>query len=402
MLLTKLAAVPVVRAQQRTAQRKCRVIVCGVGGRMGAIRTELVYANPRFELCGVIDTNREAAETVAENYSTQSFGDLESALERFGTSQSSAADDSESNTNTNTNTKSKSTTLDGLLLATPTPSHGPCIELAAAHGLGIFVEKPVAETPAAIRKLYGICEQHEQRGHEQRGRGRHNSVAAVPLCSGFQRRFDPSYRRAANAVRDGAIGAVSGGHVFFGDSPGPSLEFLVEGGNIFSDLCVHDVDFLRWALDDEVSSVVARGTTTSPLLLRHEEPAVRGIQDHATMLLTFRKGTIVALTMSRNASYGYDQRCELFGANGKRISIGNERETTTVLSDDDGDHASRLKHSFDTRFRDAFAYEVDAFCDTLLHETPWPISQKDVIRAQQVAEAARKSLETNQIVYLDE
>ena len=49
--------------------KRCRVIVCGVGGRMGAIRTGLVYANPRFELCGVCDVNMEAADRIASKYS---------------------------------------------------------------------------------------------------------------------------------------------------------------------------------------------------------------------------------------------------------------------------------------------------------------------------------------------
>jgi predicted dehydrogenase len=51
--------------------RRCRVIVCGVGGRMGTIRTDLVYANPRFELCGVCDMNLQAAEQVADIYSVR-------------------------------------------------------------------------------------------------------------------------------------------------------------------------------------------------------------------------------------------------------------------------------------------------------------------------------------------
>ncbi|MGK3746799.1 MAG: hypothetical protein ACI90V_013662 [Bacillariaceae sp.] len=51
--------------------RRCRVIVCGVGGRMGNIRTELIYANPRFELCGVCDINLEAAQIQADKFSVR-------------------------------------------------------------------------------------------------------------------------------------------------------------------------------------------------------------------------------------------------------------------------------------------------------------------------------------------
>lgn len=38
---------------------------------MGTIRTDLVYANPRFELCGVCDMNLQAAEQVADIYSVR-------------------------------------------------------------------------------------------------------------------------------------------------------------------------------------------------------------------------------------------------------------------------------------------------------------------------------------------
>ena len=38
---------------------------------MGTIRTGLVYANPRFELCGVCDANIQAAERVADTYSVR-------------------------------------------------------------------------------------------------------------------------------------------------------------------------------------------------------------------------------------------------------------------------------------------------------------------------------------------
>ena len=324
---------------------------------MGTIRTDLVYANPRFELCGVCDMNMETAESVAETYSTKAFGDFESVLSSFASNEGGIE-------------------LDGVIISVPTSSHGDYIKLAAENGLGTFVEKPVAELPQEIEDLYEICEQHN-----------------VPLCSGFQRRFDNSYAQAAELIRQGGIGKVSNANIVFGDSPGPSLEFLLEGGDIFYDLCVHDVDFIRWALNEEIESVYARGTSS------RKELEDADIQDSATMMMTTDKGSIITLSMSRKASYGYDQRCEIFAEKGK-ILIGNEFETTTILSDKDGDHSSRLKNSFDTRFRDAFANEIDAFADVLQGKAPWSVGKEDVIRVQQVAAAAKRSIETNQIVNL--
>lgn len=272
---------------------------------------------------------------------------------------------------------SATTALDGLVISTPTPTHGTLIREAAKNGFGVFVEKPVAESPEEIEELYRICEDHK-----------------VPLCSGFQRRYDASYARAARAVQQGAIGRVSNANIFFGDSPGPAFEFLLEGGNIFFDLSVHDVDFIRWALNEDIESVYARGTSS------RDELKESNIQDNATMMMTTTEGAVVTLTMSRRAAYGYDQRCEIFGDRGK-VTIGNEFETTTILSEKNGEHWSRLKNSFDTRFRDAFSNEMDAFADTLMEKIPWGVQKEDVIRVQQVAAAAKTSLETNQIVYLN-
>ncbi len=44
-----------------------RVALIG-SGRMGQIRASLMYANPRFDLCGVIDNNINAATSLASKY----------------------------------------------------------------------------------------------------------------------------------------------------------------------------------------------------------------------------------------------------------------------------------------------------------------------------------------------
>lgn len=47
--------------------RRAKVIVVG-SGRMGHIRSSLIYANPRFELCGIVDVNMQGASEMAEMF----------------------------------------------------------------------------------------------------------------------------------------------------------------------------------------------------------------------------------------------------------------------------------------------------------------------------------------------
>ena len=54
------------------------------------------------------------------------------------------------------------------------------------------------------------------------------------------------------AVQMGKIGDVQMVRVFFADHPVPPIEFLTAGGgDPFTDLAPHDIDFVRWVLDDE-------------------------------------------------------------------------------------------------------------------------------------------------------
>lgn len=103
--------------------------------------------------------------------------------------------------------------------------------------------------------------------------------------------------------------------------------------------------------------------------------------------------------MSRSAVYGYDQRCEIFGTKGL-VSVNNIHETSTTISNVSGIHQSRLQHSFPERFHTSFGIELDAFCDTLLLNKPWPVSADQCVRVQRVADAAQESDELGQVVHL--
>ena len=119
------------------------------------------------------------------------------------------------------------------------------------------------------------------------------------------------------------------------------------------------------------------------------------------VVLISLEGTVVTLCMSRSASYGYDQRCEIFGSEGL-VSIGNIHETGTVVSNKSGITHSRLLNSFPERFHQAFRVELDAFADTLLLGKAWPVTANQCINVQKVADAARLSVESGRLVELKE
>lgn len=158
--------------------------------------------------------------------------------------------------------------LDGLVVSTPTPTHQAVVEEAADAQISVFTEKPVGGTADEIRHLFAYA-----------------ARAGIHVCCGFQRRWDPSYVRATQAVHAGNIGTPVAAQLFFADHPCPPKEFLLTGGgNIFLDLAAHDVDYITQALQDEVVSVYASGTSGDP------ELAAAGVHDHATMVMKMRQG----------------------------------------------------------------------------------------------------------------
>lgn len=339
---------------------RARVILVG-SGRMGQIRASLLYANPRFEITGIVDSDMSAASNLAEVYSTKPFNSLSEAMLY----------------NNQKSYEEGLAPVNAAVISSPTFTHKDLIVEAADHGLSVFTEKPVDETAEKIKYLFHYCD-----------------AKGTKLCCSFQRRFDESYLATQEALNKGVIGKALTARIFFGDHPCPPPEFLLAGGEIFMDLSAHDVDYIRWCLDDEVESVYATGTSSNKMLQE------AGVHDNATLLLNFRKGAVVTIFMSRSASYGYDQRCEIFGEGGL-LKIENEHNHCSTLSNNRGIHLANLKHSFPQRFHQAYKAELDAFADTILNGESWPITSKDCIAVQKIAEAALLSSKTKNVVNID-
>ncbi|CAB9510932.1 Myo-inositol 2-dehydrogenase [Seminavis robusta] len=344
------------------ATKKAKVALIG-SGRMGQIRASILMANPRFDFVGVVDVNQNGATELAHKVGVNAYTELHEMLE------------------------DQNGQLDGIVMCSPTHTHHDVIQQVAHHNqnngvdaqvAGIFTEKPVGESAAQIDSLFDMAK-----------------TANLHLCCGFQRRFDPSYVAAAQAIANQEIGTPVVANLFFADHPIPPREFLLQGGDIFLDLCAHDVDFITNALQDDIISVYATGTSMD------KELQEAGVHDNAIMVMNFSNGAVATLFMSRCASYGYDQRCEVFGNNGGLLSIQNQPETTTVLSNAQGIHHSRLLHSFPQRFAQAFALEIDAFYDTVFQLDEWPITGEQCVKVQRVADAARESCREGRLVSLE-
>ncbi|CAM9475014.1 unnamed protein product [Chrysoparadoxa australica] len=311
------------------------------GGRMGLIRARDIYAAPGATLSAFIDDSPAARDEISREYGVATYDNLEEAL-------------------------SAHKEVSGVWISTPTPSHLHLIKQVALARKAVGVEKPVASDVASIKEAYGICDK-----------------AGVPLYCSFQRRVDPSYCALAEAVHNGKLGSLRSVSGIFRDSPVPSIEFLKDGGDIFHDLAVHDIDFVRYLVQEEPSRVYA----TQHAFV--DELREVGVQDSAHILLSFPSGLTFTLEMTRMSPYGYDNRIEVCGELGV-MEVVNRPQSSLVHWHKNGVMADRPDPSFPERYLAAFALEVAEFIKVLKGYEPL-VTCDDSCKATYIAERASQS-----------
>jgi myo-inositol 2-dehydrogenase / D-chiro-inositol 1-dehydrogenase len=189
--------------------------------------------------------------------------------------------------------------IDALVIAAPTPAHQALLSLAAAADLPAFCEKPVALDLPVLDAVIAETE-----------------AAEILVQVGFQRRFDPGYRAAREAVASGAVGDVLVLRAATHDPAPPSEAYVAVSGGIFRDLHIHDLDAIRFVTGREIAEVYADGAVRhAGWFERHDDV------DVAAALLRLDDGTLAIVSGTRHDPLGYDVRLEVFGT-GDSIAVG--------------------------------------------------------------------------------
>ncbi|HEU4740976.1 MAG TPA: inositol 2-dehydrogenase [Meiothermus sp.] len=266
--------------------------------------------------------------------------------------------------------------VEAVVIVTPTDTHARLIEAAALAGKAVFCEKPVAKDLAETRRVMALV--------EERG---------VPFQIGFQRRYDPPYAQAKEAIEAGEIGLVEQFIAVMRDPAPPALDYLKVSGGIFLDQSIHDIDCARF-LVGEVEEVSAWGAV-------RVDPAIGEIGDVDTTNLSLRfvSGALGVIQNSRRAVYGYDVRTEVFGSGGKLVMDATPK--TPLWHYSSGVSANHY-HFFMDRFKEAYRLELEAFFRALATgKKPTP-GTRDAIESLRIALAATKSLKEKRPVRLEE
>jgi myo-inositol 2-dehydrogenase/D-chiro-inositol 1-dehydrogenase len=268
--------------------------------------------------------------------------------------------------------------IDAVVIASPTTTHSDLITRAAQARKHIFCEKPVDLSVARAQ----ACAQAV-------------AAAGVACMIGFQRRFDPTFNEARTRLARGDIGTPEMLVITSRDPGAPPVEYIEQSGGIFRDMLIHDFDVFRWILDDDAVWLSATGSClTDPAI------AAAGDIDTAAVTIRTRRGRLCQINTSRRAAYGYDQRFEVLGSKGL-LACGNQRPTEVTQADAAGTRADNPEHFFLQRYREAYRLEVMHFFGQLQSGGAFRTTVEDGVAAQRLADAAAQSLATGQPVSFD-
>jgi myo-inositol 2-dehydrogenase/D-chiro-inositol 1-dehydrogenase len=334
--------------------RKVNVGLIGAG-RIGQLHAgHLAFRIPRANVLAVADIVPEAARRCAADF------DIPTATQDHRVIMEDPA-------------------IEAVVICSSTDTHARMIEEAAAAGKHIFCEKPIDFDLARIDRALAAVEE-----------------AGVKLQVGFNRRFDPNFKRVHDLVAAGKVGEPHILRITSRDPAPPPIAYVKVSGGIFLDMTIHDFDMARYLIGSEVAEIYAAGG-----VMVDPEIGRAGDIDTAVITLRFENGVIGTIDNSRQAVYGYDQRVEVFGSAGA-VSADNNYPNTAVVSDARRVHRDLPLNFFMERYVDSYIAEMEAFVECIQKDQPPPVTGIDGRIPVVMGYAARRSYEENRPVRLEE
>ncbi len=324
--------------------------ICLIGaGRIGTVHAIAIASDESAVLHSVVDFHQEVADQLAKKYNAITLN-LDEAF----------------------NNKE----IDAFIIASSTPTHADLIEQCARIGKPVFCEKPI---DLSLDRALSCAKAVEESG--------------IVCMLGFNRRFDPHMASFKNKVDANVIGSIQSLIITSHDPEPPSMEYIASSGGLFHDMMIHDFDMACWILNDTPSSIYVAAKATN------DDIANQGDVDTASVILNMKRGAIVTIINGRQATFGYDQRIEVFGETGM-LQVKNELEDNVVLSNALGINQAKSQHFFLERYEKAYHNELLHFMKSFQSGSKPSVDISDGVLALRIAEAAQKSLKTGNPVNL--
>ena len=269
--------------------------------------------------------------------------------------------------------------LDAIVIVSPSIFHTEHIRMALEAGKHVFCEKPLDTTVEKCKEAEAL-------------------VAAHPdqiFMLGFMRRFDRSYQKAMEKIRRGDIGRVSMVRSYTADPFSTiegTLKFAPKSGGQFLDMCVHDIDLIRWFTGSDPKRVWAIGDTFEFTQMKEWNDT-----DQSCAMMQCENGAMAFIYASRVAKNGSNVETEIIGTRGQ-LRIGAVGTDTMMEVFTDEGILRETYADWVLRWHDAYIAEMAEFVNCILEGRKPEITAHDGTCASTVAYACRDSYESGKLL----
>lgn len=289
-----------IHGQASAPERTLRVGIVG-GGAIFRNHLEAYRALPGVEVVAVCDIDAErAAQVAAEHGIGQSFGSVTELLAW----RDADAEDADG-------ISGRGAGLDIVSVCTPHPTHEAVVTEAAAAGVHVLCEKPIAIDVDAAARMVEACR-----------------AAGVRFGVLFQRRFWPAAQRIRAAIDDGTLGTPILGHCsvllhrepeYYSSTPWRGT-WDADGGGVLMTQGIHYIDLLQWYLGEVVE---VSGHTATFVHGEHMET-----EDSAVATLKFASGALATLHASTAVTPSLGVQIRITGSTGASVQLTEFPEGT--------------------------------------------------------------------------
>ncbi len=251
--------------------------------------------------------------------------------------------------------------MEAVTVCTPTQTHLKVGLLAIEAGKNLLVEKPMTGEERAADRLVNSAKK-----------------AGVKLLVGFIERFNPGVKAVKKMLTQGIVGDViiaTGRRV-------ARWPIRIGDVGVVKDTAIHDIDAMRYLLEEEVSAVFAQ---TGSL-------RTHSYEDYAEIMLRFDEGTTGFL----DANWLTPRKVRTLIITGSEATISLDYITQKITLE----NSQRLVKPF-TPWAEPLKLELENFTTTIIRDTKEAPSGDDALRAIRVCDAALKSGKSKTLITLN-
>ena len=227
--------------------------------------------------------------------------------------------------------------ITAVIIASPDHLHAEHLSKALSAGKDVLCEKPLASNDSDAKKVAQIANKSK-------------SIVGI----GFMRRFDPAYLELKRVIRGGKYGKVLQIRCTSRNVSSPTATTSM----LLTNVAVHEVDVIRWLLEEEIKSVNVNLTKVT-------SKANSKLLDPISVNCYTSSGVLATIDICANSTSGYEVGMEVITEKSSLV-IENLGDLTIVKDFYLPNRKSgRLHKDWMGRFKPAYIAELNAFVESI-------------------------------------